>query len=152
MDPAVLDFHAASANADGPESLNACFRAAAERFGFPVYAGGQISPFNASKAFTLLNWPNAWLELYAARGFAANDVAIREALRHPGSFTWTEVRARSPGVSAQIFAAAEQFGWTEGFVVPVHGPGKRRGIISLAGAGPPLSSAPRQSTAGRYPG
>lgn len=145
MAESVLNFRKRCGTADGLEELNACFRPVAAEFGFTAYAAGQLLPYDPKKPFMLFNWPKAWLELYAAQGFAADDVAVREALRSPQPFTWTEIQARFPGVSARIFAACREFGWTEGFVVPVHGPGTARGVVSLAGSGPPLAGPARRA-------
>jgi LuxR family quorum sensing-dependent transcriptional regulator len=145
LDETVLDFRRRAAAVDGSEALNASFRAVAAQFGFSDYAGGQLEPYDPKKPFLLYNWPKTWLELCAAQGFATDDVAVREALRSPEPFTWTEIQARFPGVSARIFAACTEFGWTEGFVVPVHGPGAARGVVSLAGSGPLLAGPARHA-------
>lgn len=144
-DDAVLGFGSRALRIGGLEELNALFRRAAKAHGFTAHASGLLAPYDPQNPFLLLNWPKTWLELYAARGFAADDVAVREALNSPEPFTWTEVRARYPGASAAIFGAAADFGWTEGFVVPVHGPGADRGIVSLAGPGPPIEGSARRT-------
>lgn len=121
------------------------FRAAARSRGFDTYAIGYLPEGGAApnapvnpKPFLLLDWPTEWLELYARQGFARDDVILSEAARSTTPFTWCEVKARRPGASAHIFAAASGFGWNDGFVVPVHDPsgpaGERIGIVSLAAA------------------
>lgn len=121
------------------------FRAAIRPHGFSTYAAGYLPEADAPsgapvnpKPFLLLDWPGEWLELYARQGFARDDVILAEAARSTAPFTWSEVKARRPGASAHIFAAASGFGWNDGFVVPVHDPsapaGERVGIVSLAAA------------------
>jgi DNA-binding CsgD family transcriptional regulator len=144
MSEEVLAFRRAAAAAQAIEDLNRCFRAVARDHGFTAYAAGQVSPYDPKRPFLLLDWPKPWLELYAARGFASIDIAVQQAVQHPTPFTWTEAKQRFPTASAEIFAAAAGFGWTEGFVVPVHGPGPRRGIVSLAGSGPAVAGERRQ--------
>ena len=114
------------------EELNSCFRAEVRKFGFTAFAGGCLTVTGSSRRFSLLDWPRAWLELYAAAGFAEDDLAIAQAMVDPAPFTWSEIKKRRPGASARIFAAAAEFGWRDGLVVPVHGRGSDRGVVSLA--------------------
>ncbi|NNM71469.1 helix-turn-helix transcriptional regulator [Enterovirga aerilata] len=125
------------------EDLNALFRKELGRFGFNAFAAGMLRGEPRPGGFLLLQWPRAWLELYAARGFANEDIAVLEALRSPRTFTWTEIRAEQPDACPAIFAAAAEFGWHDGLVVPVHGPGPGRGIISLAAPRLDLSAEKR---------
>jgi len=131
------------AAATSREGVNDRFRRVARSFGFTAYAIGFLpdssipgADSRAQQPFLLLDWPMPWLELYARQGFAADDVVVAQAAKTSTPFTWTEVRARFPGASARIFAAASEFGWNDGFVVPVHDPralpGERFAVASLA--------------------
>lgn len=131
------------AAATSREAVNSLFRQASRVFGFTAYAIGFIpdvalgeAASDAGQPFLLLDWPIAWLELYARQGFAADDVVVAHAAKTSTPFTWSEVRARYPGASARVFAAAAEFGWRDGFVVPVHdaraAKGERFGVASLA--------------------
>lgn len=126
-------------------SLKATFRQVVGRYGFNAYAMGFLPDTNADPApgepihaepFLLLDWPVAWLELYARQGFASEDVVVAEAAATSEPFTWGEIRQRRSGASAHIFAAAARFGWSDGFVVPIHNPnaapGARFAVASLA--------------------
>ena len=126
------------------EQLNAIFRPLMRASGFVTYAAGYVPDHLLGAAeggfgrepFLLLDWPAAWLELYARQGFARDDIVVAEAARTSTPFTWTEIRQRYPGASEPIFAAASQFGWDDGFVIPIHdphgSPAERFGVISLA--------------------
>lgn len=132
------------AGATTRDSVNDQFRRAARSFGFTAYAIGYVPDSasgdgggaRAAQPFLLLDWPVAWLELYARQGFAANDIVVAHAAQTSTPFTWSQARARFPGASEHIFAAASGFGWNDGFVVPVHDPrapsGERFGVASLA--------------------
>lgn len=134
------------ASADTLPALNGRFRRAVQAQGFSTYAVGFLPDWaveggtgtDAQEPFLLLDWPREWLELYARQGFATDDIVVAEAARTTEPFTWSEVQARHPGASAQIFAAAAEFGWGDGFVIPVHDPqgppGERFGVASLAAA------------------
>lgn len=142
--PALHGLRQDIAGATSPEDLNAHFRRAMRSFGFTAYAVGFVpdlvaeagAPAAAPQPFLLLDWPAAWLELYAREGFAAEDVVVAESARTVDPFTWSEIRAKYPGASTRIFAAAAAFGWRDGFVIPVHNPraspGERFGVASLA--------------------
>lgn len=128
----VLAFARDLARAQDLPELNAHFRRRMHGYGFNAHAAGYAPSQEADMTFMLLDWPRAWLELYAAQGFVTDDVAVEAAMRSPAPFTWTEMQRQRPGASARIFAAARSFGWTDGLVVPVHGPGAERGVVSLA--------------------
>ena len=139
----LLGFHSLARQAKSLDELNAQFRRAVRSYGFTAHAAATLAPYDPQNVFLLLDWPRAWLEVYAMRGFAQDDIVVREALASPTPFTWTEIRARHPGASARIFAAVAEFGWREGFAIPVHGPGSRRGLVSLAGPGPDIDDTAR---------
>ena len=122
--------------------LNDVYRRAMHADGFTTYAVGYL-PLGADHPagtrpapFLLLDWPRAWLEIYAREGLAHDDILLAEAACTSDPFTWTEARSRHPGASARAFALAAEFGWRDGFVIPIHNerapPGERFGVISLA--------------------
>lgn len=114
------------------DALDATFARDVRSHGFPNYAAGVLSARDSRRQFLLLRWPRSWLELYAAEGFAQEDFTLEIAQCQPQPFTWLEAAADRPGASARIFEAAAVFGWLDGLVVPVHGPGSTRGIVNLA--------------------
>lgn len=129
--------------ANSRDAVNDVFRRQMRNAGFTAYAVGflpdaavEAEAGNDVEPFLLIDWPARWLELYARRGFAADDIVVAEAARTSDPFTWSEVCQRYPGASEHIFAAARDFGWGDGFVVPVHDPagraGERFGVASLA--------------------
>ncbi len=138
----TLTFRHAIGRARRLDDLNELFRAETRFFGFTGYAAGFLPEADAeegtgtSRPFLLMDWPRAWLEMYASRGFAQEDEGIAEATRTDIPFTWTELRSRYAGASARILAAAAAFGWNDGLIVPVPNrtarPGERFGIVSLA--------------------
>lgn len=120
--------------------LNTRFCAHAGAFGFTAYAAGYIPNQGierkyANPPFLFISWPRAWLELYASEGFAGEDPVLAEAAESTEPFTWGELRARRPGESERMYAAAADFGWRDGLVVPVRdeaSPEAPAGIVSLA--------------------
>ncbi len=100
-----------------------------------LQAGTFPSIGDADKAqFHFGNWPSAWMELYAATLIQDDPLPDEVRLRFV-PFTWTEFRARQPLLpeAARVMDTAKEWGWTEGFVIPIHGPGSFIGIVSLCG-------------------
>jgi DNA-binding CsgD family transcriptional regulator len=71
------------------------------------------------------NWPKGWAKLSDENGFAASSFILAEARRRQTPFTWLEAKqARSlTAAEHEVWESALAFGWNNGFVLPVHGPG-----------------------------
>lgn len=138
----IADTKAALHAAKTLARVNDVYRRSMKTVGFTSYAVGYVPAASSgadilrTSPFLLLNWPKRWLEVYAREGFAADDILLSEAARTSEPFTWSEVRTRHPDASARTFALAAEFGWTDGFVIPVHNelapPSERFGVVSLA--------------------
>lgn len=112
--------------------LAALFTQAVGPFGIATYAIGQLRKDGKPNIIYITTWPKAWMELYAANGFIADDPLVAEAVVNPDPFTWDEMMTERGYAGNRVIAAAAKFGWHEGFAVPVHGPGDVRGIVALA--------------------
>jgi LuxR family quorum sensing-dependent transcriptional regulator len=79
------------------------------------------------------NWPLSWTQLSSTRGFGERSPILHRARQSFLPFTWAEV-ARSPLTAGehQVLAAAYEWGWTDGFVVPVHGPNGYLAYVGMA--------------------
>jgi LuxR family quorum sensing-dependent transcriptional regulator len=93
-------------------------------------------------------WPQAWFDLYAAHAVVREDPVVARARRDPAPFTWAEIASdltdwRLTGDGPPMLALAARFGWTAGFVVPVHGHAGEVGIVAYAGTGDLTDPAPR---------
>ena len=111
------------------------FKRAIARWGMTHYAIGRLPDPRRDIALYLTNWPSAWIERYAMNGYAAEDVLMEQARLSPRANTWRELMALyPPGTAARILEAAAEFGWHDGFMVPIHGPGAERGLVSMVGA------------------
>jgi DNA-binding CsgD family transcriptional regulator len=116
--------------------------------GFNASACGAFTPTDTGPTphFFFIDWPEAWLELYASRNFVADDFIVAEARRRIAPFTWLEAK------STRQLSAAEQavwdvvvaWGWTDGFTVPIHGPGGYFGLVVMAGKARDLPIETRQ--------
>jgi DNA-binding CsgD family transcriptional regulator len=144
FDPSLRDQIDAMVSLD---ELEALLTREARRFGLTAFAMGSLSDSATGNRMYLCTWPPAWTELYAVNGFAAEDVVVDEAKLTPVPFTWTELKLRRPGAAARIYAAAAEFDWSDGFVVPVHGPEGERGIVAFVARRLDLSARDRTDAA-----
>lgn len=123
--------------------LGTVFAQAIRGHGLQMYILGHLSGGAESRTIYLSNWSRAWMELYAANGFANEDIVIIESQVSEVPFTWAEMRARRMDVSKRMLEAAAGFGWHDGLIVPVHGADGSRGVVSMAGERLSLSEAER---------
>jgi LuxR family quorum sensing-dependent transcriptional regulator len=80
------------------------------------------------------DWPEGWMKLSDNLNFAARSVILDEAQRRIFPFTWCDVRTSRVFSAAEeeVWKAAAEWGWANGFVVPVHGPGGYLACIGMA--------------------
>jgi LuxR family transcriptional regulator, quorum-sensing system regulator BjaR1 len=127
------------------DELGARFERAIRRFGLTHFAIGTLPRPDRESRLWLTNWPASWVERYALNGYAAEDIAVHEALRSPEPRSWDELKARYPGQGQRILAAAADYGWRDGFIVPVHDPDGEKGLVATMG--PELAFAGPESRA-----
>lgn len=120
------------------------FVAAIAPYGFTASACGAFVPTDKGPepSFFFQNWPPAWISLYQARKFYAADFSVAEARRRLAPFSWREVKAQRSLSKAEqeLWDTALQWGWSDGFSVPIHGPGGYLGIVTMAGGRTPTAS------------
>jgi DNA-binding CsgD family transcriptional regulator len=80
------------------------------------------------------NWPRDWATLSDRENFSAFSPVIAEARKRMTPFTWLEVqKARTLSAAEQgVWDASFAWGWKNGFVLPVHGPGGYFATISMS--------------------
>ena len=142
-------FNADIRNARSHADVQALYRAAIALFGFTEAACGyfDITRVGAATIFYFQDWPQRWIEIYVAENFLNHDFVVTEARQRLMPFTWTEVKAARPPTvgEARVWNAVLPFGWTDGFCVPIHGPGGYFGLVATAGDPPPLGFEARQT-------
>lgn len=129
---AAARFEAAAEQQTSLRELGPLFTRALGPFGVSAYAVGLLRRDGQPNVIYMTTWPRAWMELYAANGFIADDPLVAEAIANPEPFSWDEMKARRGLAGNRVIEAAAGFGWREGFAVPIHGPGEARGIVALA--------------------
>ena len=87
-----------------------------------------------SSVLLFRNWTKEWAELSDQKGFTANSFVITEARRRMSPFTWRDVpKARPLSAGEQeVWDAVVAWGWNNGFVLPIHGPGGYFATVSMA--------------------
>jgi DNA-binding CsgD family transcriptional regulator len=105
-------------------------------FGFNACAGGSWAGVGKARQhrFFFNDWPKDWLVFYEERGFFHRDFIVAESRRQMRPFLWNEVDKRlfTSKTAREFFDATRLWGWRDGFVVPIRGPGGHEGIVSLA--------------------
>ncbi|WP_284947093.1 LuxR family transcriptional regulator [Acidisoma cladoniae] len=109
-------------------------------FGFRSGAGGGWTGIGRGRAYRFYfnNWPQDWLERYTEHQAFFDDPIIEEAQRRMTPFLWSEIFPRGTlSASANtLLQMAYDYGWTDGLVIPVHGPAGYQGVVSLAAQRP----------------
>jgi DNA-binding CsgD family transcriptional regulator len=93
------------------------------------------APAGAAEAAGALqaSYPADWLSRYAARGYRHVDPAVTTARRARLPFRWGhgDFLSRFEKTGRRVFHEAKDFGVTEGWAVPVHGPEGDAGVFSI---------------------
>jgi LuxR family quorum sensing-dependent transcriptional regulator len=92
------------------------------------------------------NWPKRWAELSDQKSFGAASFVTTEARRRTAPFTWLDVRAERTFTSGEqaVWNHAQDWGWRDGFVIPVHGPHGYAASVSMASVERDLDLCPVQ--------
>lgn len=105
--------------------------------GFTVCACGAFVPSASGPEphFFFQNWPADWIALYASRNFVGVDFGVAEARRRIAPFTWAEAKAQRKlsRSERELWQEVEDWGWPDGYSVPIHGPGGYFGLVTMGG-------------------
>jgi LuxR family quorum sensing-dependent transcriptional regulator len=129
------DFASIAKESNKLHDLSEALRKAVAAHGYTASAGRCFVPTGNGMVTKNLfrNWSREWAALSDEKGFNARSFVVAEACRRMTPFTWHEIlAARSlSAAEREVFDVAREWGWCNGFVVPVHGPGGYLGIISM---------------------
>lgn len=133
-----LDLYLAAALAAATwAEVETLFKELVAEDGFDAVACGSVVHTTATvpPLFFFNSWPRRWIELYAERSFLYHDPAVNTASRRMAPFTFTEAIDEAPETPGkrELLNAFHDFGWVEGFAVPIHGPGGYFGLVTMAG-------------------
>jgi LuxR family quorum sensing-dependent transcriptional regulator len=129
------------------DAVKDCFKERIAVHGYTASACGAFLPTDKGPEthFFFQDWPPDWIELYVRRNFLAADYVVAEAKRRIAPFTWLEAKSERTLSRAEqdIWDTAAEWGWTDGFSVPIHGPGGYFGLVTMAGKEQPMPAALR---------
>jgi DNA-binding CsgD family transcriptional regulator len=95
----------------------------------PVIASGSAGP---QVRWMFRNLPRDWAQLSDQRGIPTRSPALMAARQRTSSFTFADVCDQLPLEQREIWRSVREWGWNNGFVVPVHGPGGYFSYVSIA--------------------
>lgn len=120
------EFGSSMAACTTAEDVGALVREEVARHGYTASAGRAFMPSDQERRFEFFfrDCPKGWADLADTRKFAARSFLLTEARRRLTPFTWLEaMEGRALSASErEVWDAAIAWGWTNGFVVPIHGP------------------------------
>jgi LuxR family transcriptional regulator, quorum-sensing system regulator BjaR1 len=117
------------------EAVGDRFHKAVVAHGYTASACRAFAPSagGAEPRMLFRNWPGNWARLSDERGFASASIMTTEARARLTPFTWLEARDSRPLTlpEQEVWESALAFGWRNGFVLPIHGPGGYFATISM---------------------
>jgi DNA-binding CsgD family transcriptional regulator len=146
----LRDYCDGLANCATLEGVGTLFRGTVAREGYASSACRVIAPAGKAPHARVLfrNWPEDWAKLTEERNFRIRNPVLAAALRRMDPFTWVDIndKRKKPATEQEIWNTASEWGWINGFVVPVHGPGGYFSCVSMASKEPNLDlSAERRA-------
>lgn len=80
-------------------------------------------------------WPDAWYQRYLDAGLYRHDPCVARSLASRRPFAWDELASEiAPNTAcSRTMAEAREFGLRQGFCVPLHLPGARSAVVTMAG-------------------
>jgi DNA-binding CsgD family transcriptional regulator len=118
------------------EAVRETFRRAVAREGITTSASRAW--FGAGEKSTtqnyFRNWTKEWAQLSDEKGFSRTSFVVAEARRRIAPFTWAEAREQRQFTPAdrELWGIVHEWGFFDGFVVPVHGPQGYFATVSVA--------------------
>jgi DNA-binding CsgD family transcriptional regulator len=143
---------------DFAESVTSCvtlgdvgelFRKEVARHGFTASACRVFvrTRSGAESRVLFRNWPKSWAEFSdQKRSFAAANFVITEVHRRMTPFTWLDVREERTFTTGEqaVLDHAQDWGWRNGFVMPLHGPHGYVASVSMTSVERDLDLGPSQ--------
>jgi hypothetical protein len=122
----LRDYCDGLANCATLEGVGDLFRETVAKEGYSSSACRVMAPAgNAPQVRVLFrNWPEDWAKLTEEWNFRFRNPVLAAALRRMEPFTWVDIndKRKKPATEQEIWNTASEWGWINGFVVPVHGP------------------------------
>jgi LuxR family quorum sensing-dependent transcriptional regulator len=139
----VLTVSRAATSSETVDELSGLFYAQIRLLGLTCAASGMVTGPRASSGnpFHFNNWPRAWQMHYTRENYLHIDPLVRYALTSGAPATWTDVVATLPrnDPGRQVCAAAVEYGFLEGMVIPLRNGDGDIGMVTMGGDRPKLT-------------
>lgn len=116
-------------------SVGQVFAGEITRHGYTSSVCNTAIPGENARLFVYFrNWRPDWASYDASTNFSARSPIPAAARKHARPFSWRSIRANPALTRTEVnaFGEAEDFGWHDGLVVPIHGPSGRTSLVSMA--------------------
>jgi DNA-binding CsgD family transcriptional regulator len=79
------------------------------------------------------HWPHDWASVSDAKSFGTRSFVLQAACSRIAPFSWLDVLEHQslPTAEREVWETAREFGWTNGFVVPIHGPHGYLAVVTM---------------------
>jgi DNA-binding CsgD family transcriptional regulator len=116
------------------DGIGQAFFEAVSREGFASSACRVVSGNTRTSRALFRHWPKDWASLSDAKSFGARSFVLQAACKQTAPFSWLDILQQQtlPAAEREVWDTAREFGWTNGFVVPIHGP---HGYLAVASMG-----------------
>jgi DNA-binding CsgD family transcriptional regulator len=124
------------------------FRAEVARHGYSSSACRAFTRTagGATSQILFRDWPKGWAEISDQKGFAADSPVVAAARSRTSPFTWLDTNREKRWTTPEraVMDSAFAWGWRDGFVLPVHGPGGYFATVSMGTSHRDLDQGPEQ--------
>lgn len=142
------EFADALLSAADPGEVGRLFQRQAAACGFSSSAYRAVAPGDPGtpSVFVFRDWPDDWARVSDQEDLSANSFTAIEARQRSAGFSWRDVKAGrelSEG-EQRVWNVAYEWGWRDGFVIPIRGPLGSLSLVSMASTETDLDLSLRQ--------
>jgi DNA-binding CsgD family transcriptional regulator len=115
------------------DNIGQAFLAAVSKEGYAASACRVVSGDARTSRALFRHWPDDWASVSDAKSFGTRSFVLQAACRRMAPFSWLDVLQNQDLRSAEseVWETAREFGWTNGFVVPIHGPHGYLAVVTM---------------------
>ena len=117
--------------------LTSMFAEATRTFGVEFFVCAQtVLPGGMTKTIRLCcSEQNGWFKHYFKSLLIMDDplLVIAKNVQHAFTWQWAQQRNNFSKAELQVFSEAARFGYTDGIIIPLHGPSNSSAVFTLSG-------------------
>jgi len=128
----IWDFAEQMVQSVSPEAVTNLFVEAVGRQGFTSAALRVFSPTtDMGDRVPFRRWPQEWERVSAEYDIPRRSPVIAAVRKTLQPFSWGDLWTHEPSNDNSVWDVARSWGWQDGFVIPVHGPGGYVACVSM---------------------